>query len=94
MNKVSKNLQSPSISIESTLQHIEGMINYFNTYRNEGFASSMIIAKEIASELGVEPSFPVKRRALRKKHFDEIDSNEAILQAEKAFEVEYFFSYG
>ncbi|XP_072149505.1 uncharacterized protein [Setaria viridis] len=90
VNKVSKNVQSPSISIESTLQHIEGMINYFNTYRNEGFASSMIIAKEIASELGVEPSFPVKRRALKKKHFDEIDSNEAILQAEKAFEVEYF----
>ena len=39
---------------------------------------------------GVEPSFPVKRRALRKKHFDENNSEEVILQAEKDFKVSYF----
>ena len=50
----------------------------------------MIIATEIASEMGVETTFPVKRRATRKKQFDETDYNEAILQAEKDFEVNYF----
>jgi hypothetical protein len=68
----------------------KGMLSYFDTYRNEGFASSTIIATEIVSEMGVETTFPVKRRATRKKQFDETDYNEAILQAEKDFEVNYF----
>ncbi|KAF0898734.1 hypothetical protein E2562_009340 [Oryza meyeriana var. granulata] len=42
---------------------------------------------EIASEIGVEPSFPVKRRALRKKHFDENNSEEALLEGEKQFKI-------
>jgi len=54
--------------IESILQQIEGTMNYFDTYRNEWFASSMITAKEIALKMGVEPSFSVSCRALRKKH--------------------------
>ncbi|XP_025827462.1 uncharacterized protein LOC112902558 [Panicum hallii] len=94
VNTISKKLQSPSMCIDSTLQQIEGMLSYFDTDRNEGFASSMIIATEIASEMGVETTFPVKRRATRKKQFDETDYNEAILQAEKDFEVNYFLGYG
>jgi hypothetical protein len=50
----------------------------------------LIIAREIASELGVEPSFPVKRHAKRKKQYDETEFEEAKLEAEKAFEVNYF----
>ena len=76
--------------IDSAMRQIEGIMDYFETYRNNGFASSMVIAKEIASEMGVESSFPIKRRALRKKHFDENNSEEVILQAGKEFEVSYF----
>ena len=36
------------------------------------------------------PSFPLKHCALRKKHFDENNSEEVILQAEKDFKVCYF----
>jgi hypothetical protein len=39
--------------------------------------------------MGVEPSFSVKRQGKRKKHFDEIEYQEEILQAEKDFEVNY-----
>ena len=46
--------------IDATLQHIEGTANFFENYRNEGFASSLVTAKEIASEMGVQPSFPIK----------------------------------
>jgi hypothetical protein len=67
VNKVSKQLQSPSMCIDATLMRIEDTMSYFQNYRNNGFASSLIIAKEIASELGVEPSLPVKRHAKRKK---------------------------
>jgi len=41
--------------VDSTLQHIEGMVNYFQNYRNTGFADSVVAATEIALEMGVEP---------------------------------------
>jgi hypothetical protein len=92
VNKVSKQLQSPSMCIDATLMRIEDTMSYFQNYRNNGFASSLIIAKEIASELGVEPSLPVKRHAKRKKQYDETDCEEANLEVEKAFEVNYFLA--
>jgi len=91
VNVVSKKLQSPFMCINSTLQQIKGIINFFDKYRDEGFASSMNIIKGMACEMGVEVSFPIKRLALKKKQFDENNCNEAILQAKKAFEVNYFF---
>ncbi|KAF2939967.1 hypothetical protein DAI22_03g236600 [Oryza sativa Japonica Group] len=57
VNTVSKKLQSPSTCIESTLQQIKGIMIYFHKYINEVFASSLIIAKDIASEMGVNASF-------------------------------------
>ncbi|XP_066380913.1 uncharacterized protein [Miscanthus floridulus] len=72
------------------MQQIQGIMDYFKTYRNDGYASSKVNATEIASEMGVEPLFPVKRRALRKKHFDENNSEEALLEGEKEFKVSYF----
>jgi hypothetical protein len=90
VNKVSKKLQSSSMCIASAMQQIKGIMDYFETYRNDGFESSMIIAKEIASELGVQPSFPKKRRGLRKKQFDESNSEEVNLQAEDDFKAFYF----
>jgi hypothetical protein len=89
VNTVSKKLQSPSMCIDATLKQIQGTMSYFQTYKNEGFHNSLVIAKEIAEEMGVRPSFPIRRRASRKKQFDETDCEEANLQAEKAFEVDY-----
>jgi hypothetical protein len=40
--------------------------------------------------MGVEPSFPVNQQGKRKKHLDEIEYQEEILQAKKDFEVNYF----
>jgi hypothetical protein len=73
INNVSKKLQSWSMCIESVLQQIENMRNYFDNYRNEGFSSNMVIAKGIATKMGVDPSFPIKHKAVIKKQFDEMD---------------------
>jgi hypothetical protein len=90
VNNVSQKLQSAAMCIDTTLQQIEDMRNYFGNYRNERFALSMVTAKDITSEMGVDPSFSVKRQAKRKKQFDEPEYNEEILQAEKDFQVNYF----
>jgi hypothetical protein len=67
VNVVSKKLQSPSMFLDSTLEKIDGIMSYFDKYRDEGFVSGMMVAKEIASVMGVEATFSVKYRALRKK---------------------------
>ena len=90
VNKVSKMLQSSTMCIDSALKQIKGITKYFEKYRDEGFSSSLTIAKGIATEMGIEPLFPVKRHAKRKKQYDESDCQEEILEAEKAFQVKYF----
>ncbi|KAE8773641.1 hAT family dimerization domain containing protein [Hordeum vulgare] len=95
VNMVSKNLQSPSMCVDSTLQQIEGIMKYFDKYRGEGFSASLVIAKKLATDMNIRALFPIKRRITRKKHFDESvdddNNNEEILAAEKAFEVNFFF---
>src|SRR5438128_1742011 len=45
VNKVSKKLQSPAMCIDPTLKQIQGIIEYFEKYRNDGFSSSLTIDK-------------------------------------------------
>ena len=92
VNMVSKKLQSKFVCIDVTLKQIEGAISYFEKYRNEGFATSLDIARAIAIDMGVQPSFPVKRRITRKRQFDEISGNDENDQHEEnqASEVESF----
>ena len=66
--------------IDATLKHIEGIISYFQKYRDEGFYSSIDIAKAIAFDMDIEPKFPTKRQSKRKKHFDEINDEDEELQ--------------
>ncbi|XP_020159441.2 uncharacterized protein [Aegilops tauschii subsp. strangulata] len=49
-----------------TVNMIEGAISYFEKYRNEGFPTSLDIARSIAIDMGVQPLFPVKHRITRK----------------------------
>jgi hypothetical protein len=44
--------------------------------------------------MGVEASFPGKRRVLMKKQFNENSSQEEILEVERAFVFKYFFGFG
>ncbi|KAJ1290475.1 hypothetical protein BS78_02G246600 [Paspalum vaginatum] len=92
VDMVSKKLQSKIVCMDATLKQIEGVISYFQKYRNEYFDSSIEIAKSIASDMGIEPKFPTKRQGKRKRHFDEInDQDEEIqLSAIESFRVNYF----
>ena len=92
INMVSKKLQSPIVSLDGTLKQIEGVITYFQDYRDTGFSASIETAKSIASSMDVEPTFPTKRQGKRKKHFDEQNDETEELQrsAIDSFKEEYF----
>ncbi|XP_031095048.1 uncharacterized protein LOC115999332 [Ipomoea triloba] len=75
VNLVSKQLQTKDMLLDN--------------YRENGFSSAMDIAKEIATELEIEPVFPQKRKIRRKRQFDE-SADDTSLSPEESFRVHYF----
>nr|XP_017250708.1 PREDICTED: zinc finger MYM-type protein 1-like [Daucus carota subsp. sativus] len=90
INMVSKKLQSKSMCLGATMKQLESVMLFFDKYREEGFVSSMNVAKDLAVEMDVEPCFPIKRRVLRTKKFDENDHNEELKSAEESFRIGFF----
>ena len=89
---MSKKLQSEIVCLDATLKQIEGVISYFQKYREEGFDASIKTTQSIASSMDVEPKFPTKHQGKRKKHFDELndETEELQLSAIQEFKVSYF----
>ena len=61
VNSVSKNLQSKDMCINMAIKQLKGFLSFFETYRENGFENAFISAKEIVSEMDVEPKFCEKR---------------------------------
>jgi len=93
MNSVSKNLQSKDMCINMAIEQLKGLLSFFETYRENGFENVFISAKEIASEMDVEPKFREKRTSRKKKQFDENIENEVIKSPQESFRIDYFFIY-
>ncbi|XP_062028423.1 uncharacterized protein LOC133744306 [Rosa rugosa] len=55
INLVSKKLQSKDMLLDVALKNLEGLVSYFEKYRENEFNSTMTEAKEIANDMGVEP---------------------------------------
>ncbi|VAH10407.1 unnamed protein product [Triticum turgidum subsp. durum] len=71
VNLVSKNLQSKDMLIDVAIEQVQGLITFFNGYRDTGFCNALETAKEIALEMEIDPTFRQKREFKRKKQFDE-----------------------
>ena len=76
VNTVSKNFQSKDMHIDVAIDQLKGLISYFKTYRETGFAYAMISSKEIATIMEIEHVFLEKRVSRRKKQFDEDNNDE------------------
>ena len=90
INRVRKMLQSKDIVIDAAISHLKALISFFETYRENGFESDKIIAKKIAAQMKIEPTFCEKRIIYRKKQFDENTSEEITHSAEESYRVDYF----
>ncbi|XP_050147476.1 uncharacterized protein LOC126622803 [Malus sylvestris] len=93
VNEVSKDLQSKDMLIDVAIEQVQGLIAYFEKYRETGFAEAMINAKKLAIEMEIDPVFPEKRQVRRKRHFDENEgesSQPTEQSAEESFRVHYF----
>ncbi|CAA0815808.1 General transcription factor 2-related zinc finger protein [Striga hermonthica] len=92
VNLVSKELQSQDMLIDVAIEKVQGLISFFNQYRETGFSNALEAATEIALDMDIGTSFRKKRKIKRKRHFDENpdDSNDATESVEELFRREYF----
>jgi uncharacterized membrane protein len=61
VNLVSKILQTKDMLIDVAIEKVEGLISFFEGYRETGFLEALDRAKEIALELDIGASFREKR---------------------------------
>ncbi|XP_021734881.1 uncharacterized protein LOC110701555 [Chenopodium quinoa] len=84
IKNVSKKLQTKSMCIGAAMKEVKGIMLYFEEYRNNGFESSINIAKSLAFDMDIEPSLPTKRQIFRKMQFyennDDLFSELKVLQ--------------
>ncbi|KAJ0724777.1 putative HAT dimerization domain, ribonuclease H-like superfamily [Helianthus annuus] len=90
INRVSKSLQEKDMCIDSAIQKLDGLLCYFENYRENGFENAIIDAKEIALEMDVEPMFRGKRIIHRNRRFDENVTNETTKTPIELFKTDYF----
>lgn len=91
INLVSKKLQSKDMLLDVAIRNLEGLVNFFEKYKENGFDAAISEAKDIAYTIDVEPKFSIKRISYRKRQFDEITNTEREQQSSKeAYRTDYF----
>ncbi|CAK6983230.1 zinc finger MYM-type protein 1-like [Scomber scombrus] len=90
INRVSKILQSPSVSIETLRREVMAVSGYLEEFREHGFKSAQTDAREMAEKMEVEMSWPVVRQRKRKRQFDYEGRDEDASTPEELFKREFF----
>ncbi|XP_074352353.1 uncharacterized protein LOC141691518 [Apium graveolens] len=80
------------MDIDACITVLQGLIHFFEEYRNNGFENTKDEAVKIALEMGVEPTFRETRVCRKKRFINESTSDEPIQVAEDFFHVNYFYT--
>jgi hypothetical protein len=85
-------MQAKDMLIDVAIEKVQGLISFFEGYRETGFLEALESVKEIALEIGIGTTFPKKRQIKRKRRYDENpeDTNITTMSREDLFRVEYF----
>lgn len=62
INRVSKLLQSPKMSIDVLKRETDNVKHFLQEYRDGGLSSAQTDAKEIAEKMQIDMTFPVARQ--------------------------------
>jgi hypothetical protein len=94
VNSVSKNLQAQKMHLGVASKLLQGLVQFFQKFRTEGFVVATLVARELSKSLGVEPKFKEFRQRKKRRMFEDEDDDEPVSEsAEQTFKVEYFFRW-
>ncbi|GBP17067.1 hypothetical protein EVAR_8135_1 [Eumeta japonica] len=92
INAISKMWLCENMHLDVAIQQIDAFTNWLDNYRENGFQSSLVTAREIAEENDIDRQFKEVRRRRQKRHFDYEGEHEAHeLNAEEIFKINYFY---
>ncbi|XP_026428304.1 zinc finger MYM-type protein 1-like [Papaver somniferum] len=91
VNSVSKFSQKEDMHLDIAMDRVNDLLSFFVKCRDTGFEELLEEATELAATIGIEPSFYEPRIIRKRKHFDDImTEEEAPLSGKRSFEVNYF----
>ena len=61
VNSVSTTFQAADMHIDVAIHQLKGLITFLEKYWDTGFLEAMIEAKEVATEMEIEPIFRERR---------------------------------
>ncbi|GBP47771.1 hypothetical protein EVAR_24022_1 [Eumeta japonica] len=92
VNSVSKNLQAQKMHLGVASQLLQGLVQFFQKFKDEGFVAATLTARELGETLGVEPKFKEARQRKKRRMFEYEGEDEPMQEsAEQTFKVEYFY---
>lgn len=92
INIVSKSLQTESADLLNATNLLQKCCQFVKDYRNHGYASAVITAKEIAEKAEISPVFKETRTRKRRRMFDYESPDETPTDAEENFKITVFYS--
>jgi len=83
-------IQSKVINFPQAVDALKSISEFLVDFPENGFASSLMKAKELAEELKVEAKFKAPRLRRKKKHFDYEGGDEPLIDPQEKFKVAFF----
>ncbi|CAO2835306.1 unnamed protein product [Amaranthus hypochondriacus] len=90
VNLVSKKLQSKDMFVCDAIESLKHLTSFFKNYRINGFMNAVEIAKKLAIDLEIDPTFPQKRQIKRNKQFDDTLHDKSPQSLQEAFRINFF----
>lgn len=100
VNRVSKMFQAVDSTLDTALQHLQGLKSFIQDYREKSFTKVRTTAKALIESLGCEAEFKVPRirrpkpqfgeKRTREHNSKEVSYQELQDETEKKFRIEYF----
>jgi len=88
IDRVNVILQKQNITIDLATQHLKGLINFIEKFREEGIEEALDESKQKSTELSIEPVFPSIRVRKKKKMPGELAEDESsTLSEENKFKI-------
>ncbi|GJQ69438.1 hypothetical protein Trydic_g10028 [Trypoxylus dichotomus] len=81
VNSVSKNLQAEKMYLGMASQLLQGLVQFFEQFRNEGFVAAIMIAREMNERLDIEQTFEIVKQRKKRKMFDYEGEDEHVLES-------------
>nr|XP_022914668.1 uncharacterized protein LOC111425118 [Onthophagus taurus] len=91
VNSVSQTLQAEKMHLRMASQLLQGLVQFLEQFRNEGFVAAIMVAREMSKLLDIEPKFQIVKQRKKRKMFDYEGDEHDVESAEQIFKIEYFY---